>query len=289
MIVSIKDVRRELKPQLSTDTSNNAYIVQAIRMAERRFVDRVGFEFVPVIQVVGIWDAYREDRVLQNGYDLQLPSPLLAVTEIANGSTVLVSGDYRLESLDPLSVTPYGAVRLLTGTWIEDNDDEGITIDGTWGYHRDYTNAWLPSGDTVRDAPLSSSATSLTVTDADGLDAYGEIPRFSPGQVLQIEDEWLEVLAVNPTTNVLAVRRGLNGCTAVSHVQGTAITIWEADPQAVRAITRWVALALDRRGAFDQLSMQGMATLQFPTDMPDEVAHIAAAFRALFDVPLMGV
>ncbi len=291
MITSIKDARRELKPTLSSDTSNNAYLVQALRAAERRFVDRVGFDFVPAVRTLELYDAYRDDRVLHNGIRLMLPGPLLAASALANGVTALAGNDYQLVALEPTRPTmPYAAVRLISTVWAADSlTTPNATITGTWGYHADYANAWLTSGDTVRDNPLTSGATSLTVADADGADAYGETPRFSPGQVVKIESEWLEVLAVNPTTNVLTVKRGINGSTAAAHVQGTAISVWEADPAAVRAITRWVALMLDRRGAFDKLSLQGLTALEFPSDLPDDVANSAAHFRALFDTPFMGV
>jgi len=107
--------------------------------------------------------------------------------------------------------------------------------------------------------------------------------------MLRIESEWLEVVVVDATGNTLTVRRGVNGSAAADHAQNTAIEVFEADGEAVRALARWVALHLQRRGAFEQVTVQGFQSVQFPADAPDEVQHIVSRFAGLFDVPFLEV
>lgn len=108
-----------------------------------------------------------------------------------------------------------------------------VKIAGEWGYADDRDTAWESSADTVEDNPLTSSGTSITVNDADGIDLWGVTPRFQAGQVLKIESEYAEVTVVNATENKLTVVRGRNGSTGASHAQNTAISIWRP-PEPVK-------------------------------------------------------
>jgi hypothetical protein len=81
--------------------------------------------------------------------------------------------------------------------------------------------------------------------DADGTDVAGITPRFQVGQIVQIESEYLSILAVNTATNVLTVQRGQHGTTAVTHAQGSAISIYQP-PRAVENLCLRVAAWLYR-------------------------------------------
>uniref|UniRef100_A0A6M3IJN9 Putative structural protein n=1 Tax=viral metagenome TaxID=1070528 RepID=A0A6M3IJN9_9ZZZZ len=102
-----------------------------------------------------------------------------------------------------------------------------VKIVGVWGFVIDRSDCWRYTGDTVQSNPLTSSATSLTVSDADGSDIWGMSPRFQVGQILKIESEYCEVTEVNTSTNVLTIIRGRNGTTAAQHTQNTAIYTWQ--------------------------------------------------------------
>jgi len=122
-----------------------------------------------------------------------------------------------------------------------------VKIVGTLGWHGDYASAWELSGDSVQDGSgISASVTTVTVGNADGADARGVTPRFSVGNLLRIESEYVTVTGVNATTNALTVLRAAHGSTAASHAQGTAIYTFRPDDlaqqaaltQAVRAFKR---------------------------------------------------
>lgn len=160
----------------------------------------------------------------QNSTALTFDDDLLEVTTLAVEGTTITASEYLLY---PLNKTPKG--------WLEMKDDStedlsysdraqgAITVLGMWGYHDDWASAWADSQDEVKDNPLTAAATSLTVNDADGGDENGLTPRFAVGDLLKIEDEYLAVTAVNTTTQVLTVKRGVNGTTAAAHIQNTTI------------------------------------------------------------------
>ena len=119
-----------------------------------------------------------------------------------------------------------------------------VKIVGTWGWHDDYAFAWEDSGDTVENAPLTAAGTSITVNDADGVDAWGATPRFSAGQLLRIGSEYAQVTVVTAAaTNTLTVRRGILGTTAAEHAQDTAIYVYQAPAMVKQAVViqaaRW--------------------------------------------------
>jgi hypothetical protein len=291
VIASTNDVRREMTDQTVEDGDLQS-LYRTLRKVETRFVREVGFGFVPQRRTLTLYTPYADGRVSGDGATLLLRTPLLAAETVTNGANgVVETAHYRLESHDVLGSTPFNAITLTAGTWAWDGDTP-VIIEGVWGYHAAYDEAWLPSGDVVKTS-LAESASELAVTDADGLDAWGETPRFCPGQLLQIESaqsaaEWLEVVAVDTDTNTLTVRRGVNGSVAVTHEAG-AIHIWQADEEAVRAVARWTGLLFSRRGAYEKVSFDGLAQVQFPTDLPDEAAAIARYFRSLFETPFEAV
>jgi hypothetical protein len=153
-----------------------------------------------------------------------------------------------------------------------------IYVTGTWGYHPDYSNAF-DSVDTVQDNPLTAAATSITVSDADGADLWGFTPRFSPGNLIKIEDELIDVTAVNTTTNVLTVRRGRNGTTAAAHAQDTAISVYQVDERIQRAVTRQATLLYARRGAYQVETLDGVGVITYPQDLLTELKQTLMEFQ----------
>ncbi len=123
-----------------------------------------------------------------------------------------------------------------------------IKIEGVWAYADDRDDAWENSQDTVEDNPLSDSATSVTVNDVDGADLWGISPRMQVGQILQIENEMLELAAVDMEQNKITVIRGRNGSTAAQHVQNTVISIWRP-PEPVKQACIIQSIRSFERGA----------------------------------------
>lgn len=217
------------------------------------------------------------DRVDSVDNAFLLKDHILAVTAVLKQTTTITSS---------VELYTYGeevaTMLRLTNTsmnWYptDDTKQRKIYVTGVWGWHQDYTNAF-DSVDTVQDNPLSSSATTVTVSDADGTDLDDFTPRFSPGNLIRIESELLDVTAVNATTNVLTVRRGVNGTTAAAHVQTTAIETYRVDERIDRISARQAALLYARRGAFQVETLDGVGVVTYPQDLLTELLNTLTEF-----------
>lgn len=209
---------------------------------------------------------------------LKVDDDLLSVSELLNGEeTEVVASDYVLE---PANVYPKHSIRLKSGSglyWLPDSDgnrEQVISVTGLWGYHDRYSDAWVNSLDTVQNNPLTAIATSLTVSDGDGLAGDGAANRFQAGQLIQIESEFLEVSYVS--SNTLTVVRGANGSTAAAHAQGTAISIYRPMPDVVLAATRLIAWRYRQKDAnsFNRETILETGVYIAPTAMPPDVVSL---------------
>jgi hypothetical protein len=147
-----------------------------------------------------------------------------------------------------------------------------ISINGVWGFHQSYTNAWA-AGSTLSSAITTTTATSAAVTSG---------TLFTAGQVVRIENELLLVTAVS--SNTLTVIRGWNGSTAATHSNGTALTIWKPQADIARACLQQASRLYRRQEAvFGTIGggEMGAQSVEIPTLDPDVVA-ILAPYRIRF-------
>lgn len=196
----------------------------------------------------------------------QLNQNLLSLSGVTlNGATLTNVEAY------PLDITPYSALHL-TGccgaSWYDwCNASCGIatiTVNGTWGFRRDYSTAW-EAVDTLG-ANITSSATSLTVADIDGMDSWGFVPRISAGNLIRIDDEMMYVNSTVTGTNTATVKRGVNGTTAAAHTMTTAVYVFYPEETINRVITRQADFYFARRGAYEASSINEIGIITFPQD-----------------------
>lgn len=272
------------------------YLIAAMRHITERIDVETEKTFAP----------FKETRTLDltpkfvdcDANQLLFPYPVVSVTEVSILGTALTAwdGDYaHRANADytpyPKNRTPFYTLQGLRNylVWSPDRSPnrlnneadylDAVSINGIWCYRSRYEqDGWKASGDTVQSNPLLSSATTLIVNNINGAQYNAETPRFSPGQWLQIESEWLEVVATDISdggspVHTLTVIRGVRGSTAAAHVKDTPISIWYPESAAVRAAQRWVAYLYNRRSIYQTeiVNAQGTYTIVFPTDMPDEV------------------
>ena len=275
---TLRDARAQREREEKTNTEGDAYLLECLRWITSRIDKIKGFEFAPRI-ALRYFDALGQHihplRRLMN-----LDIPLLEPTTVQNaqGTTLVLGTDYYSE---PRNRTPIYGLRLAAGSsnlWSDYNVEwqDIIEVTGIWGYRSAYDEAWLSSLDTVQDNPLSDTATTITVDNADGADSLSRIPRFSPGQLLRIGSEFIDVTAVDKTTEKLTVVRGVRGSTKAEHVQSTAIEIWEPEPTVMRACLFWAVKLHAMRGKYEITRFTGTATIQFPPDAPKEVMNALA-------------
>jgi hypothetical protein len=222
---------------------------------------------------------------------LKVNNDLLEVTTLTteNGAVAISSSDYVLKAATgDYNRTPYTQVQLVedgTTTTYSYNGSvyKANALTGVWGYHDEWADAWEDSGDTVQDDPLSDSATTLTVNDADGDDINGLPRRFKIQYLLKIESEYLWVTDVNTSANTLTVRRGMNGSTAASHVQGTAISIFRPMDEIRHAIETLAAYLYQRRHSIGTVDDRPLATMEgvlvMPSMLPEVVQKILRPYR----------
>lgn len=226
---------------------------------------------------------YSEPALIGKDY-LRLDDDLLAVSTLTNGDgTSIASTAY---TLHPKNLYPKHKIELVSSsgvTWLTDAEGDKrqvISLTGYWGYHDRYNSeAWEDSLDTVQDDPLTSGATTLTVSDADGVALDGSLQRFQAGQMLKIESEFLLVSAVSTARNVLTVKRGYNGTTAASHVKTTPVYIWRPMANIVAACTRLVAWRYRQKDVdvFDKSAILGTGLKIIPSNMPPDVVQLLGA------------
>ena len=232
MLATLYALRQDLGFAAS-DTAEDARLLSCLTAATALIESGAGRRFRPLL-------ATRSHSIdMTRPTELVLEADLLTLQSVMHGVAESIALDQIL--------CQAGRLILLNGQTFRyvATPLQAVNVTGIWGAHDDWSHAWGSSGDTVQNAPLSSSSTSLTVIDADGTDTSGITPRFQVGQTLQIESEYLSVLAVNTVTNVLTVRRGQYGTTAVSHAQTTIISVYQP-PRAVELLCLRVAAWLYR-------------------------------------------
>lgn len=208
----------------------------------------------------------------------QVDGWLLAVTSVSiNGTAVTV------EAYPDSSTPPFRTVRLTADcqSWYSQVcsccTPLQVEVAGVWGFHPDYAHAWMRV-DALAAAITLTDATTLTVADADGADEYGMTPRFSPGALIKIDSEYMEVVSVDTNLNVLTVRRGENGSTATTHLITAPIYTWQVDYPVQRAVARQSGLMLSRNGAYVTTEVRDMSAVHYPQDWLQEVFGVMQAY-----------
>jgi len=284
---TLDECKQQMEAQDSTD---DAKLITQIRQVSRR-IDRMFMPnrraplFAPYIETRNQFQ-FAGSAIDSYAGTFYLGQPLLAVTGVGIGSEVLTVGT--TVQLYQGDTSPYLSLQLLNrccGGWYQYVRCAGcealpfLSVTGTWGYNVDWTNAWINTLQTILNVGgINASATSITVTDPEAANDLGEAPCLSIGNLLQIESEWLEVTAVNTTTNVITVRRGVNGSTAAAHAQGTAIYTYAVDEQIKRATIRQAAFQYARFGVYDSAKTTGGANAEFAPDVLYEFNALLTLF-----------
>ncbi len=209
----------------------------------------------------------------------ELLTPDLArVDRLRTGGADGVSGsewaasDYRLEPANAEPGQPWGgpyrrvvAAGRLAGLGGFPSGPSRVEITGCWGYRE----VWQDSGARLQPGMvLSAGAGSLAVTSGDGLAA---------GQTLRLNGE--QVYLVGVAGSSLAVRRGVNGTAAASHLGGSALSVFVYPAAVAEACLLLAARAWQRRGSGRGSNGSEAAGLCRPPDA--DVRGLLAPYRRL--------
>lgn len=261
-------------------------LMQYIRTVTNR-IRAFKFEFEPY---------YDTRRITPFATNVNTPMGLLTLgADLLEPKTITVSGTSATYGTDIVPYpndgqTPIRTLRISDprtapinswyGCYSGNSYIDSIVIAGFWGMREYYSSmGFFDSGNTC--PALTATQVTMTVQDVDGVDVYGRTPIFSPGNLIRIDDELMEVIkAIGDTTNTLTVIRGARGTTAATHTIGTAIQVWEPEEDIVNCATRQVGLLYARRGAYQQItSLPDGVNVTYPSDLLAEVRATVQRFN----------
>lgn len=280
------DARAENK---ASSASDDPYLLKALRTVSRR-IDHLLTDpryprpvFAPFIET---------RRVLVNSLNtnssagtLDLPGPLLSLTAVnASGSALTIGTNVTV--YPDADMPPFTALQLLycyDGSWYSSCADCGTapyaSVSGVWGYSGDYANAFVKV-DTLAAALNDTTTLTFTVHTVDGTGLDGSAPAFSPGSLVQIDSEWMNVIVVNNAAKTVTVEaRGANGSTAAVHADGAEVRVWQVESDIRRVVARQAAFINARRGAFNTVEITAAGSeLRYPPDLLPELRAALAPY-----------
>lgn len=197
----------------NSDNTDESMAINSLMAASRAIDRQTGTYFYPHVKT-NYYDTPTKDKL--NLYD-----DLLELTTLTNGDATEITSSYY--KLYPYNSYPKFMIKLnpLGNIWFETSStwDEmaAIQVLGFWGFHDNYTRAW------VSKSLLSASVANTSVTTVTAsADFY-----FEAGQIIRIDNELMLISSVDSSTlETLTVVRGWNGSTAATHAKDTAIRVW---------------------------------------------------------------
>ena len=274
---------RQMVRSIDTRSRRRFDIRQETRLFDVPQVDVSREGITRADQWVNMWSTVPAKNIR----NLRLDEDLISVATLTNGDEVEVSSDDYVLLRE--NRYPKYAIRLTEAASIRweaassGNTKQVISVEGLWGYHDRPDDAFVDTLDTVQDDPLTDSATSLTVNDADGIAGDAVPTRFQVGNMIRIEDEYLFTLETDTDTNVLTVTRGYNGTTAAAHVQDTQIDVYRPMDNIVLATIRGVVWRYRQKDVdvFDKTQILGTGVMIIPSNLPADVLELLPAPKPL--------
>lgn len=280
-------VRQGLK---TLETADDGRLLDKLRAATQAIERWTGNVFQPVIET-RTFDWYSASRLQFRGYSaLQLTSVTDGLGFVVASTALIPLGG--TQSTFGASIGPFYGVEAIPANggyfFYLTTRRRCMQVAGTWGWHDDFANAWYASGVTVQDAPLSNSATTITTSTNDSTitDGWGKkwptdanVGTVQPGHLIQIESEWLQVVSYTDATHII-VQRGVNGTTAASHAQNTAIQLY-ATPRDINDIClRWASwLFAQDSVSFEKTVIPMMGETRVPAGFPRDIVEALRPYR----------
>ena len=181
-------------------------------------------------------------------FDRRHPKELLLEDDLLELSGV-TNGDGRSIPLAqlrriPNARQPASALRLNNGTQFvyRDTPLAAVAVAGIWGWHDDWSRAWRDTGATVQEDPLTAAAVTLGAPAEE--EVAGGTPRFQVGQLLRIEEEFLQLRRIETVQDgslLLTVSRGVQDSSPRAHAAGTAIHRYHPPDDLAQAVLQLAA------------------------------------------------
>lgn len=250
-LASLDQLHRDLDIP-TAETSQDARLIACIEAASRALEQFTGRHFTPFKRVLA-------HTLPRDPTTLILDDDLLELTQVRDGGGVLAPDTYTLWPPEP----PYSLLTLRDGrVFSGDGGTRPITVEGLWGWHDSWRDAFRATGDWVRDTPLLFDAPLLHVGSASAADAQGD-PYFPVGALLRIgagsTAEYTRVTAVNAATQALTLRRADQGTSSSTAAFGTVLFTYQTPRLALEMARTWAARRFLRISHDDAPSADGVS------------------------------
>lgn len=248
-------------------TADDALLTDLLGAASRLIERHTGRRFYPV-RALRRYDC-------RQPFTLLLGDDLLALHALTNGDGAAIAPAHI--HLHPPGGPVYHGLTLdrARAAFIYDDDPlEALAVEGTWGYHPDWSTAWRESGAALADDPLGAADETLHLS---GPGAAVEV-----GHLLRLADEYALVAAVDPLAGTLRVRRGAHGTLAQAHPAGTPLAIYAPPPDVAQVCLRvaaWLYRQKDAGWVQAAGGLRGQVTV--PPALPDDVALVLGPYVRL--------
>lgn len=224
---------------------------------------------------------------------LKLDEDLLALITLKtnNGATTITSDNIVLRTGYSYNYSVKDHIELKydgdqTSFFYSGTPQEANEVDGIFGYHEDFTEAWQTLDTIQNSGGIDTVETSLDVVDADAFDEVGLKPRFQEQQILRLGTtdtaEMVYVLGVNYSANTVEIRRAINGSTAAAALNGSPIQVWRPQEEIKHAMLVFATHAYRRKdsvGNEAEKLFTPSGVLIVPEGIPKEVADMVTAYK----------
>lgn len=232
-------------------------LIRFIRQASRTVISFTNRTFVPYLST-RYYPNYGQSFASSS---LSLDDDLISVSSLTDDGLALSSSDYILY---PINESPYHSILLANGvTFTKGTSPLGIGVTGLWGYH--------PVPDLMWEA-LDSLQSALDEDDMTV--SVEESENFEVLSYLKVEDEFMQVIAVDTENNTLTVQRGVRGSEAVAHNDDTTVSVYRISEDAQHATNRLASFFYERRDTTANRVRIGDGTYTFNDEVPPEVVNI---------------
>ena len=254
----------------STDATDDEVINNLLEQASRYIDDETGRAFYPFIQA-RVYSA-------PNSLELCVYEDLLEVITLTNGDDVLIAAsNYVLETANN---TPYWKLRLRstsTTYWLPDSangEEQVIELRGWYGYRESYSQrAWKVAG-TLGAAITDTTTLAFTMSAGHTLTA---------GHIIKIDSEIYNVNTV-VTNTITPLARGDNGSTAVTHLNGATVYVWQPEPSAKQAALEVANSAYMRRfgrNTGESATVTAAGVVLTPQDIPATAKMFISRYKRM--------
>lgn len=226
------------------DEKVSDYLIRATRYIDR-FTRRTFYPYRQTrkFAIPHLFSDLRMRRYLTA--DLYMDDDLLEVKQLANEDQIMeedtdyffqVSNIYPVQSIALKFPNFWGGIYAAT-TMSRAFNDPVIHIDGVWGYHDRYNRvneAWVDTLEIVETGGINATATELNLSNVDGKDAQ-YLRRFNIGNMIRIDDEFMEIVDLSTEDDTITVIRGVRGSLPVAHDEGAKIYRWRVVDDIIEA------------------------------------------------------